>query len=373
MGEAENRGAAAGTPIDQVISMTETLNVGIIGYGYASATFHAPLIASVQGLKLTAISSQHPDKVRNDWPDVAVESSPEALFARPDIQLVVIPTPNETHFPLATQALAAGKHVVVDKPFTVTLTEARTLKQQAKRSGLLLSAFHNRRWDADFLTLRQVLKEGTLGRIVHFESHFDRYRPKVQVRWREKPGAGTGLWYDLGPHLLDQAVQLFGMPESIALDLALQREGAQVDDWFHAVLRYGSMRAILHAGVLVPKPAARFLVHGERGTFSKRGLDTQEDRLKTGARPPQSDWGIDPVAAELTQWDGDVRTDSTLSCTAGNYSEYYARIRDALLGVGENPVTVDEAIAVMALLEQGSQSLAEVKPAAKVTFSSHRP
>ncbi len=337
--------------------MSETLNVGIIGYGYASATFHAPLIAGVQGLRLTAIASKNPGKVHHDWPDIEVESSPEALFARPDIQLVVIPTPNATHFPLASRALAAGKHVVVDKPFTVTQQEARKLKQQAERAGLLLSVFHNRRWDADFLALRRVIKEGTLGRIVHYESHFDRYRPEVQDRWRERPGAGAGLWYDLGPHLLDQAVQLFGMPESIVLDLALQREGVQVDDWFHAVLRYGSMRAILHAGVLVPVPAARFVVHGDRGTFIKQGLDPQEDQLKAGERPPLSEWGIDSVPATLTSWDGSVRRDSSLTCEPGNYPAYYAGIRDAMLGVGPNPVTAEEAIAVMSLLEQGAQSI----------------
>lgn len=354
--EVDTRRAFAGALLEKImmeVPMSEILNVGIVGYGYAAATFHAPLIAGVHGLRLTAISSRNPGKVRQDWPDVEVEHAPEALFTRPDIHLVVIPTPNDTHFPLASQALAAGKHVVVDKPFTVTLEEARELKRQAERAGLLLSVFHNRRWDSDFLTLRQVLKEGTLGRIVHFESHFDRYRPEVQVRWREKPGAGTGLWYDLGSHLLDQTVQLFGMPESISLDLAAQREGAQVDDWFHAVLRYGSMRAILHAGALVPVPAARFVVHGDRGTFIKRGLDPQEDRLKAGKRP----WGIDPMAAELTLWDGDMCDNSILSCQPGDYPAYYTRIRDAVLGTGQNPVTVDEAIAVMSLIELGLHSL----------------
>jgi predicted dehydrogenase len=334
--------------------MPQTLNVGIVGYGYASATFHAPLIAGVRGLKLAAVASRHPAKVQRDWPGVAVESSPEDLFARRDLQLVVIPTPNGTHFPLACQALASGKHVVVDKPFTVTVAEARALKERAERAGLLLSVFHNRRWDADFLTLKQVLREGILGRIVHFESHFDRYRPGVRNRWRERPGPGAGLWYDLGPHLLDQALQLFGPPDSITLDLAVQREGAEVDDWFHAVLHYGSMRAVLHAGALVPEPAPRFTVHGERGTFCKRGLDPQEDRLKTGARP----CGIDPVPAELVLWEGDVRRESRLSCLPGNYPAYYEKLREAVRGNGENPVTADEAIAVMSLIEQGIESRA---------------
>jgi predicted dehydrogenase len=332
--------------------MSETINVGIVGYGYASATFHAPLISRVSGLRLAVISSSRPDKVQRDWPGVEVAPSPEALFAKADLQLVVIATPNGTHFPLASQALAAGKHVVVDKPFTATLMEARALNAQAERAGLVLSVFHNRRWDGDFLALKQVLQEGLLGRIVHFESHFDRYRPEVRSRWREKPGVGAGLWYDLGPHLLDQTLQLFGPPESISLDLAAQREGAQVDDWFHAVLRYGSMRAILHAGTLVPVPAPRFTVHGDRGTFLKRGLDPQEDRLKAGYDPR----GADPVPAEVTSWAGGVRMDSGLACPSGDYPAFYEKLRAAMLGTGSNPVTADEGIAVMSLLEQGIRS-----------------
>jgi len=330
------------------------LRVGIVGYGYASATFHVPLLRCVPGLELAAIASRDPGKVRAALPGVRVEDSPEGLMARRDLDLIVIPTPNETHYALASRALASGKHVVVDKPFTVTAAEARALKDQAERAGLVLSVFHNRRWDAGFLTLERVLREGTLGRIVHFESHFDRYRPGVRDRWRERPGPGAGLWYDLGPHLLDQALRLFGPPDAIALDLAVQRKDAEVDDWFHAVLRYGSMRAILHAGALVPEPAPRFTVHGERGTFRKRGLDPQEDRMKQGA------WrdGADPVSAELVLWEGSVRTESSLPCLPGNYPAYYERLREAILGGGENPVTADDAIAVMDLLEQGLRSRA---------------
>ena len=157
--------------------MQPVVKVGIVGYGYATATFHAPLVASVPGLALTAISSSSPPKVRADWPDVDVCESPQQLFARPDIDLVVIPTPNETHHPLAAQALAAGKHVVVDKPFTLDVAQARDLIQRASQAQRVLSVFHNRRWDADFLTLKSVLTAGQLGRITHFESHFDRYQP----------------------------------------------------------------------------------------------------------------------------------------------------------------------------------------------------
>ena len=337
----------------------QTLNVGIVGYGFATKTFHAPLISGVPGLKLVAISSSAPAKVKADWPEVATETTPEALFARPDLDLVVIPTPNTTHFPLASAALAAGKHVVVDKPFTVTADEARRLQAQAEAAGRVLSVFHNRRWDADFLTLKQVIASGELGRIVHFESHFDRYRPEVRVRWREQDMPGSGLWYDLGSHLLDQVIQLFGLPETISLDMALQRDKVQSDDFFHAVLRYGQMRVILHASALVPVPAARYTVHGSLGSFIKYGLDPQEDVLKTGKRPPAVDWGYEPVQATLSVWKGSVCEMRELDCVAGNYPAYYAGVRDAILDLGPNPVPAADAIRVIRLLELGRQSANE--------------
>ena len=330
-----------------------SVRVGILGFGYAAATFHAPLVAEVPGLRLAAIASSRPAHVHAAWPEVEVHGTPEALIAAVD--LVVIPTPNETHFPLALQALEAGRHVVVDKPFTLTLAQAQELERRAAQVGRLLSVFHNRRWDSDFLTLRQVLREGHLGRIVQFESHFDRYRPEVRDRWRERPGPGAGLWYDLGPHLLDQALRLFGQPEGIVLDLARQREGAQVDDWFHAVLRYGEMRAVLHAGALVPVPAPRFVVHGELGTFQSLGLDPQEDALKAGQDRRDLDFGC----AELTTWAAGRSVGRLVPRALGDYRAYYAALRDALLGRGPNPVPPAEAVAVMQLLELGLQSAGE--------------
>lgn len=198
--------------------MNDNVRVGLIGYGYASKTFHAPLIAGTPGMELAVISSSDAGKVHADWPGMPVVSDPKQLFNDPHLDLIVIPTPNDTHFPLAKPALEAGKHVVVDKPFTVTLSQARKLETLAKSAGLVLSVFHNRRWDSDFLTLKQIIAEGQIGEVVYFESHFDRFRPQVRDRWREQAGPGSGIWYDLAPHLLDQAVQLFGLPVSINVD-----------------------------------------------------------------------------------------------------------------------------------------------------------
>ncbi|MHB0774624.1 oxidoreductase [Halomonas sp. WWR20] len=339
--------------------MKDDLKVGLVGYGFASKTFHAPLLASQRGLSLVAVSSRDASKVHADWPQAEVESSPEALFAREDLDLVVIPTPNDTHYPLAKAALSAGKHVVVDKPFTVTLEEAQALKAQAEASDKLLSVFHNRRWDSDFLTVRSLVDGGELGRLVHVESHFDRYKPDVRDRWRESPAPGGGLWYDLGPHLIDQALVLFGMPQGVWLDLAMQRDRAQVDDYFHAVLHYDRLRVVLHAGSLVASPAPRFALHGTRGSYVKHGLDPQEERLKQGELPaPQ--WGGDTRHGTFTLGPGyngnDLPESSEIPTLPGDYLAYYAGVRDAILGRQPNPVPAEEAMAVMRVIEAGLRS-----------------
>ena len=336
--------------------MSDKLRVGLIGYGFASKTFHAPLIAGTAEMELAAISSSDAGKVHADWPSVQVVADPQALLDDPTLQLIMIPTPNDTHFPLAKAALNAGKHVVVDKPFTVTLSQARELDQLAKSKGLLLSVFHNRRWDSDFLTLKTLLGEGTLGEVRYLESHFDRFRPEVRQRWREMKGPGSGIWFDLGPHVLDQALQLFGMPVAINVDMAELRPGAQTTDYFHAVLTYPARRVVLHASMLVAAESPRFVVHGTRGSYVKYGLDPQEDRLKSGARPPQQEWGYDMRNGTLTLAEGDMLVEQELLTQPGNYPAYYAAIRDAIAGTGQNPVRAEEAIQVMELIELGLQS-----------------
>lgn len=336
--------------------MSDTVRVGIVGYGYASKTFHAPLIASTPGMVLAAISSRDAAKVQLDWPMVPVVSCPEALFNDDNIDLIVIPTPNDTHYPLAKAALEAGKHVVVDKPFTVTLPQARELDALAKSRGQMLSVFHNRRWDSDFLTLKTLLAEGTLGDVVYFESHFDRFRPEVRNRWREQAGEGSGIWYDLGPHLVDQALMLFGAPVSVSVDLAQLRPGAQTTDYFHAVLNYPQRRVVLHASMLAAAESARYVVHGTRGSYVKYGLDPQEERLKAGETPTQEDWGYDMRDGVLTQAQGDALKAQPLQTVPGNYPAYYAGVRDTLNGQGENPVPASHAIRVMELIELGITS-----------------
>ncbi len=307
-------------------------------------------------MTLAAVSSSDASKVHADWPNVTVVSDPKQLFNDPSLDLIVIPTPNDTHFPLARAAMEAGKHVVVDKPFTVTLSQARELEAMAKSRGLVLSVFHNRRWDSDFLTLKGLIAEGKLGEVSYFESHFDRYRPQVRNRWREQAGPGSGIWYDLGPHLIDQALVLFGVPVSITVDMAQLRPDAQTTDYFHAVLTYPQRRVVLHSTMLAAAESARYIVHGTRGSYVKFGLDPQEDRLKAGERPPQEDWGYDMRDGVLTLAVGDELDAQTLLTVPGNYPAYYAAIRDALNGQGENPVPASQAIRVMELIELGIES-----------------
>src|SRR5690606_25962087 len=238
-------------------------------------------------------------------PQARVLPHPEPAFADPQVDLVVVATPNHSHAPLALAALAAGKHVVVDKPFALDAGQAQVMIAAAARNGRMLSVFHNRRWDPDFLALRALVQSGALGEVVELHSHFDRYRPQVPDRWRVREGPGSGLWFDLGPHLVDQVLQLFGPPLSVQADIAAQREGAVVDDFFHVVLRYPRLRAVVHAGALVAAGGLRLAAHGTRGSFIKHGLDPQEAALREGIAPGAQDWGVDGRPGLLTTIDED--------------------------------------------------------------------
>jgi len=337
--------------------MASPLNVALIGFGLAGHVFHAPLIEATPGLCLHTVVSSDAAKVAALHPHVRVLAAPDDAFADAEIDLVVIATPNHTHAPLASAALAQGRHVVVDKPFALDIAEAGAVIEAAERAQRVLSVFHNRRWDADFLSLRGLLANGTLGRVSEVHSHFDRFRPQVPDRWRDRPGPGAGLWYDLGPHLLDQALQLFGMPLAIQADLGMQRDDAQTVDYFHVQLRYARLRVLLHAGSLVPGHGLRFAVHGDRGSWLKHGLDPQEDALRTGAIPGGPDWGRDPRPGTLLRVhdDGSVAEQAT-AASPGDYRAYYAGVRDAIAQGAPVPVSAQDALLTMRLIEAGIAS-----------------
>ncbi len=348
------------------------LNVGLIGHGYAGQTFHAPLIRATPGLALAAVASSDPARVHAMLgADVAV-TTPQELIARDDIDLVVIAAPNDQHHPLALAALHAGRHVVVDKPFALDAAQAVELVAAAAARRRVLSVFHNRRWDSDFLTLQRLQREGRVGRPVELVAHFDRYRPQVRPRWREGAGPGAGLWLDLGPHQVDQALPLcaaYGAPAAIAIDRAALRDGGIADDWFVAHLRWpdaanhAGPRARLSASMLAARPGTRFVLHGTAASFSVDGLDPQEAVLKTGVDPARiaaAGWGRDARSGTLwlPQPDGAV-TDEAVALADGAYPAYYAALRDALLGRGDNPVPAEQALAVQVVLDAGRRSAAE--------------
>jgi len=338
--------------------MNETpspVRVALIGYGYAGKTFHAPLIRSVPGLELVVVVSRDASKVNADMSGVDVVATPHDVMTNPDIDLVVIASPNDTHAPLARAALQAGKHVVVDKPFAIDLSQARELAALAAEQDRVLSVFQNRRWDSDFLGVCQTMADGLLGEVRHFESHIDRYRPEVRARWREQQGPGSGIWYDLGPHLIDQVLLLFGAPERVMASLAVLRDGGEVADWAHVVLEYGARRVILHASMLVAGGSPRFTLHGTRASLVKMRADRQEAQLLSGMQPGSESWGDDPDELLLYDAKGDV---TRLPVSAGDQRRYYAALRDAVTGYGGNPVTPLQAVTVMAVLEAAIESAA---------------
>ncbi len=335
-----------------------TINVGLVGYGLAGSVFHAPLIESVQGLTLTAIMSSHPEKMHRDNPTITVVPTLDRLLEHKEITLVVIATPNDTHYDLAKQALEAGKHVVVDKPFVIRATQADELIALAHKQQVVLSVFHNRRWDNDFLTVCHLLKTNLLGEVSTYEAHYDRYRPIVRDRWREWEMPGSGTLYDLGSHLIDQALFLFGFPQSVWADVQTQRRGTQVDDYFHLVLSYPRQSVILHAGSLVREPGPHFQLHGTTGSFIKYGLDSQEDALKTGKRPGDPGWGEDREDnyGKLTIDVGETTVKGTVKTLAGRYEIFYQDLVEAITLGKPAPVSAEEARNTIKVIEGALQS-----------------
>jgi predicted dehydrogenase len=331
----------------------QIIRVGLIGYGFAGKTFHAPLIRSVPGMALTVVGSSKPEVVNAAIPE-AVVCAAEEVPTHPDVDLVVIATPNESHHPLAAAALQAGKDVVVDKPFTVTLAEARSLAEIAKKHNRLLSVFHNRRWDSEILATRAILQAGVLGEVSHYECHMDRFRPVVRKRWREEVGPGAGLWFDLGPHLIDQAVHLFGLPHSVNASFGILREGGQTDDWAHVQLIYDRLRVILHSSLLVAGGGPRSVLHGTRASWLKFGADVQEGQLMAGMLPDDPTFGLDPDPGILI--DGATGTRTEIPSPKGGQLTYYMEIRDAILRKQPASIPARDAVAVMAILETSFES-----------------
>lgn len=333
------------------------IRTGLIGYGLAGRAFHAPLVAATAGLALTTVATSRGEAVRAALPGVGVVADPAALIDDPAIDLVILATPNDTHAPLAQRALAAGKHVVVDKPFVADLADAAPLIALARERGRMLSVFHNRRWDADFLTVHGLVRDGVLGEVMLAELRWDRMRAAIKPGWREQPGAAAGLLADLGPHLVDQALQLFGMPERVTGDLAVQRAAAMVDDYVEITLHYAARRVIVSASTLVAAPRPRFAFHGTLASFVKSGIDPQEEVLRAGGAPTDAGYGVEAATAygTLTTADGVRRS---VTSERGDWRCYYRALVAAIAGDGAVPVAAEDALAGLRVIDLARRSAA---------------
>jgi predicted dehydrogenase len=339
------------------------IRVGLIGFGMAGRVFHGPLLSSVDGLELAAVMERTSSNAAQRYPGIVTYRSLEAILADPSLGLFVVATPSGTHFQVARQILEAGKNVVVDKPMSTASAEIAQLIELAKAKGLLLVPFHNRRWDSDFQTIQRLLHECSLGRVVYLESRFDRWRPNPPSDrlWKEDPSLGGGVLLDLGTHLVDQALALFGLPEAVSADLFRERDWARVTDAFTLRLRYPGLQVVLGANSLSAPPGPRFHIRGTRGNFLKLGLDPQEAALNKIAQIVDPAWGQEPSTA----W-GTLHVDADGAAVPrpvppipGDYRLYYAGVRDALLGKAAAPVAALDAWRVARLLEWADLSAAE--------------
>jgi scyllo-inositol 2-dehydrogenase (NADP+) len=339
------------------------IRVGIVGFGMAGRVFHAPLISSVEGLELAAVVERRTSQAAERYPGLTIYRTLEDLLADASIDLVVVATPSGTHFDVARQALEGGKPVIADKPLAVGSGEIAQLIALASAKGLLLIPFHNRRWDGDFLTVQRLLKEKRLGRLVEFASRFDRWRPGVSTTrlWKEDPASGGGVLLDLGTHIADQALTLFGKPQGVYAEVARERDGKGANDAFTVRLRYPGFVVVLGANSLSAPAGPRFHLRGTSGNYWKMGIDPQEAALNKITRITAVNWGQEPVA----DWgmlhvdvDGGMVT-CPVAPIPGDYRLYYAGVRDALLGKGRAPVAAVEAWRVARVLEWAQESSAK--------------
>ncbi len=352
--------------------MTEApIRTAVLGFGLAGKVFHCPFVSAVPGLELATILQRKGDTAAAEYPSAHIARSIDEVLNDANIDLVVVGTPNESHVEFATAALRAGKHVVVDKPVAPTSAEVRTLIELARAQGRLLAPFHNRRYDNDFLTVRKLVREGTLGRIVTIDSNYDRFRPlRRDHSWKEAAGPAAGNLFDLGPHLIDQALALFGPPTHVTASVRFERDKTDIDDAADVTLYYERNGKPLlyrcHETMLAADPAPRFRVHGTLGSYTKTGLDPQERALLNSAKPPQlgsqQPWLPEPESAwgSLTLAKKDTEPvelkRQTFPSVTGDYRNFYANVRDAICGTAPLAIPAEEAFKTIRLLELALQS-----------------
>ena len=338
-----------------------TIKTALLSFGMSGRVFHAPFINLHKGFELVGAWERSRQQIQEVYPSARSYSSLELLLADNSLQLVVVNTPTNTHYDYAKAALLAGKDVIVEKAFTTTVSEALELKTIAAEKGRKIAVYQNRRWDSDFKTVQQVKQSGVLGDMLEATLRFERYKPSIGLKQhKEVPGPGAGLLNDLGPHLIDQAVCLFGMPQSLYADIRTVRENSLVDDWFDISLRYETVRVQLKSSLLVCEQLPGFVLHGTKGSFIKKRADVQEVDLLAGKLPGTNDWGTEPECDNGILYTGDNQ--STIIQTAqGNYYDYYDAVYHAITDNKPMPVTSDDGIAVMRIIAAAVKSNAERK------------
>jgi len=337
----------------------KNINVGIASYGMSGEVFHAPHLHTHQGFQITKILERTKDRSKDRYPYAEIVRSYHDLLNDYQIELIIVNTPDNLHHEMVLQALEAGKHVVVEKPFTLSVSDADDLIEKANKAGVMISVFQNRRWDSDFLTVQKIIRDKSLGRLVEFEAHFDRYRNFIQENtWKELSESGTGTIYNLGSHLIDQALVLFGLPGSVFADIRTLRTGGSVDDAFTLLLKYDDVKVTLKASYLVKEPGPKYYLHGTLGSFLKWGMDPQEEALNKGLYPGSDNWG-----KELEEDWGTINTEKDgsqirqpVESESGNYMAYYDQLYEALANDKPNPVTAEQGRDVIRVIEAAWES-----------------
>jgi scyllo-inositol 2-dehydrogenase (NADP+) len=330
------------------------IKTAILSFGMSGKLFHAPFLSAHPGFQLMGAWERSKKLIQQVYPDAVSYPSLESVLQDKSIELVVVNTPNNTHYEYAAKALTAGKHLIVEKAFTTSVPEAVELKRLAENAGKKISVYQNRRYDSDFKTVKKIVQSKTLGDLVEAEFHFGRYKPLIGVKLhKETPGPGAGLLNDLGPHLIDEALCLFGMPQALYADIRVTRKNSLVDDWFDIVLYYPSLTVRLKSGMLVRESSTGYILHGNLGSFIKSRADVQEAGLLTGKIPNSENWGIEPEIENgllHTEKDGVVIKEK-IPTEQGNYYDYFDGVYKAIINNTEMPVTADDGINVMRILE----------------------
>lgn len=335
------------------------IKVAVIGYGYSAQTFHLPYIKERNGFELVAIGTSRPEKIERKFQGITIYTDPTELLNHSDAELIVVSTPNDSHYHLTKSALLMNKHVLVEKPFVVDPGEGEELIELSQKRNLILSVFHNRRWDGDFLTIKKMIDRDKFGQIKVFESHFDRFRPVVRNRWREKSGDGTGIWYDLGSHLVDQVLTLFSEPDAVTGRCLNTRNNSVCTDYFHVQLHYPGFEVILHGSSFCAGPQLRFQVHGSEGSYVKYGMDPQESLLTRNIYPDSEEWELEHKDHFGTFYSPEDK--ESVPTEPGDYSSFYKLLAGAISTFNPNPVCPIQALKVIEIIRLAERSSDERK------------